>query len=99
MTCVLTSLQFDFPWVKGLSAKATGAYDFANSRNKNLDTPFKVNQYNKTDGTFTVVQGEKGTSVKVGEGSSYAQQLLAQFQLNYDNTFNKVHFVSALALM
>lgn len=93
------SLQFDFPWVKGLSAKATGAYDFANSRNKNLDTPFKVNQYNKTDGTFTVVQGEKGTSVKVGEGSSYSQQLLAQFQLNYDNTFNKVHNVSALALM
>ncbi len=93
------SLQFDVPWVKGLSAKVTGAYDYANSRNKNLDTPFKVNQYNKADGTFTVVQGEKGTSVKVGEGSTYAQQLLGQFQLNYDNTFNKVHNVSALALL
>ena len=93
------SLQFDFPWVKGLSAKVTGAYDYANSRNKNLDTPFKVNQYDKVGGTFTVVQGEKGTSIKVGEGSTYSQQLLGQFQLNYDNTFNKVHNVSALALL
>ena len=93
------SLQFDVPWVKGLSAKVTGAYDYANSRNKNLDVPFKVNQYNKELGTFTVVQGEKGTSVKVGEGSTYSQQLLGQFQLNYDNTFNKVHNVSALALL
>lgn len=93
------SLQFDFPWVKGLSAKVTGAYDYTNSRNKNLDTPFKVNQYDKVGGTFTVVQGEKGTSIKVGEGSTYYQQLLGQFQLNYDNTFNKVHNVSALALL
>lgn len=93
------SLQFDFPWVKGLSAKVTGAYDYANSRNKNLSTPFKVNQYDKVGGTFTVVNGEKGTSVKVGEGSTYSQQLLGQFQLNYDNTFNKVHNVSALALL
>lgn len=92
------SLQFDAPWVKGLSAKITGAYDYANSRNKNLDTPFEVNQYNTTDGTFTVVNGEKGTSIKVGEGSTYSQQLLGQFQINYDNTFNKVHNVSALLL-
>lgn len=93
------SLQFDFPWVKGLSAKVTGAYDYANSRNKNLSTPFLVNQYNANDGTFTVVQGEKGTSVKLAEGSTYSEQLLGQFQLNYDNTFNKVHNVSALALL
>ena len=93
------SLQFDFPWVKGLSAKVTGAYDYSNSNNKNLDTPFKVQQYNKTDGTFTLVQGEKGTSVKVGEGSNFYKQLLGNIQVNYDNTFNKVHNVSVLALM
>lgn len=92
-------LQFDLPWVKGLSVKVSGAYDYSNSHNKNLDTPFQVMQYNKTDGSYTLVQGEKGTSVKVGEGSTYNKQLLGNFQINYDNTFNGVHNVSILALM
>ena len=93
------SLQFDFPWVKGLSAKVSGAYDYANSRNKNLDVPFQVQRYNVDSGSFSMVYGEKGTSVKVGEGSTYSQQLVGNFQLNYDNTFDKVHNVSVLALM
>lgn len=93
------SLQFDCPWVKGLSAKATGAYDYQNSRNKNLDNIFEVYEYKKNDGAFNLAQGEKGTSIMVGEGSTYSQQLLGQFQLNYDNTFNGVHNVSALALV
>ena len=93
------SLQFDCPWVKGLSAKVSGAFDYSNSRNKNLDIPFQVMQYNKDDGSFTLVQSEKGTSVKVGEGSTYSQQLLGNFQINYDNTFNSVHNVSLLALI
>lgn len=97
------SLQFDAPWVKGLSAKISGAYDYSNSRNKNVDTPFYVQQYNKstTDpaNAFTTVPGEKGISIKVGEGSTYSQLLLGDIQLNYDNTFNGVHNVSLLALM
>lgn len=93
------SLRFDFPWVKGLSAKITGAYDYTSSTNKNLDTPFKVNLYNKESGTFSTVQGEKGTSILLGEGSVFSKQLLGNFQLNYDNTFNQVHNVSVLALM
>ena len=93
------SLQYDVPWVKGLSAKVSGAYDYTNSRNKNLDTPFEVNLYDRTLGTFTKVVGEKGTSVQVGEGSTYSQQLLGNFQINYDNTFNDLHNVSLLALM
>lgn len=93
------SLQFDVPWVKGLSAKVFGSYDYTSSTNKNLDTPFKVNLYNKSTGEFTVVQGEKGTSIQLGEGSTFSKQLLGNFQINYDQTFNKVHNVSVLALM
>ena len=93
------SLQFDVPWVKGLSAKLTGAYDYTNSENKNLDTPFRVMQYNKNAGTFTEVQGEKGTSIKVGEGTTFSKQLLGNFQLTYDRSFNELHNVSVLALM
>ena len=93
------ALQFDVPWVKGLSAKITGAYDYTNSRNKNLDTPFYVMEYSKASGTFTKVLGEKGSSILVGEGSTYGQQFLGNAQINYDNTFNEVHNVSALVLM
>lgn len=93
------SLQFNVPWVKGLSAKVFGAYDFTNTTNKNLDVPFQVNLYNKNAGTFSVVQGEKGNSLKLGEGSSYSKQLQGSAQVSYDNTFNGVHNVSALALV
>ena len=35
----------------------------------------------------------------MGEGSTYGQQFLGNAQINYDNTFNEVHNVSALVLM
>lgn len=93
------SLKFDCPWVKGLSAKVSGAYDYRSSTNKNLDTPFKVNLYDKNSGKFTVVQGEKGNSIQVGEGTSFYKQLLGNAQINYERSFNGVHNVLALALV
>lgn len=92
------ALQFDVPWVKGLSARVSGAYDYSNSTNKNLDTPYQIMQYDKSTGNFSLVQSEKGTSIMLGEGSVYYKQLLGNFQLNYDNTFDGVHNVSVLAL-
>ncbi|MCS2764073.1 hypothetical protein NXV13_30175 [Bacteroides ovatus] len=36
------SLQYNVPWVKGLSVKVTGAYDYTTSHNKNLNTPYST---------------------------------------------------------
>ncbi len=92
------ALQFNVPWVKGLTARVSGAYDYSNSTNKNLDKPHQIQHYDTTSGTFTLVNSQKGTSIKVGEGSVYYKQLLGNFQINYDNTFNGVHNVSVLGL-
>ncbi|MGV8829777.1 MAG: SusC/RagA family TonB-linked outer membrane protein [Breznakibacter sp.] len=90
-------IQYDLPWVKGLSAKFSGSYDYSNARSKNLDTPFYVMNYNKSQGTFNKVIGEKGNSIKLGEGDNHYEQLLMNLQLNYDGTFGG-HTVSGLAL-
>ena len=92
------SLRFDVPWVEGLSAKFTGAYDYSNSRNKNLDEPFEVANYNASQRTFTTTTGAKGTSIRVGQGMNNYTQLLADLQLNYDRTFGD-HTLGLLALM
>ncbi|MCS2968915.1 hypothetical protein NXW94_30065 [Bacteroides ovatus] len=36
------SLQYNVPWVKGLSVKVRGAYDYTTSHNKNLNTPYST---------------------------------------------------------
>ncbi|MCS2977924.1 hypothetical protein NXX48_24250 [Bacteroides faecis] len=34
------SLQYNVPWVKGLSLKVNGSYDYVTSHYKNLDIPY-----------------------------------------------------------
>lgn len=92
-------LEFKCPWVTGLSAKFTGAFDYSNSYNKNLDTPYYVSRYDYDNtGTFIETIDPRGnTFIKLGEGQSTYQQLLADFQINYARTFGKNN-VAALVL-
>lgn len=93
------SLQFDVPWVKGLSAKVSGAYDWSNSYNKNLSTPYYVNSfaYNGSMQFSKVVDGRNQSYITLGEGSSYYSQMLANFQIDYAREFGE-HEVKALFL-
>ncbi len=91
------SLQYDVPWLKGLSLKASGAFDYGASMNKNLNTPYNLMTY--TDGAWkeNVDPRGVGSGVNLGEGTSYYQYLTGQGSISYTNTFGK-HFVEVLAL-
>ena len=97
------SLTWEIPWVKGLSAKVSGSYDYLDSYNKNLDTPYYVVVRRRNeDGTWgwtdpmVDVNGASDGN-KVGEGSYYQQTMTGQASLNYAGTFGK-HAVEVLAL-
>ncbi len=97
------SLTWEIPWVKGLSVKASGSYDYLNSYNKNLDTPYYVVVRSRNeDGTWgwtapmVDVNGASDGN-KVGEGSYYQQTMTGQASLNYVGSFGK-HAVEVLAL-
>ena len=97
------SLTWEIPWVKGLSVKASGSYDYLDSYNKNLDTPYYVVVRSRNeDGTWgwtapmVDVNGASDGN-KVGEGSYYQQTMTGQASLNYAGSFGK-HAVEVLAL-
>lgn len=92
------SIQFDVPWVKGLTAKATGSYDYSTSHNKNLNTNYSVSAVNLSNFKFSEQTDPRGKMYNsLGEGQVQSTQLLGQLQLNYNKTFGK-HSVGALAL-
>lgn len=92
------SLQFDAPWVKGLSAKVTGSYDYATSHNKNLNTPYTVSAINLSTMKFSEAKDPRGKDYNtLGEGQYEATQMVGQAQINYNNIFGK-HKVAALVL-
>ncbi len=97
------SLQYNLPWVKGLSLKATGSYDYSTSHNKNLDTYYSVNSVRLTDATnklgFNKMLDPRGRSFNaLGEGQYQSKQLVGQGSVAYKNTFDE-HQLDVLALV
>ena len=91
------ALSYDFPWLKGLQFKVSGAFDYGASMNKNLDTPYDIMGY--ADGVWKEYADPrgKGSGVKVGEGTSYYQRLTGQASVSYANSFG-LHNLELLAL-
>ena len=97
------ALTWEIPWVKGLKAKVSGSYDYLNSYDKNVDTPYYVVVRRRNDdgtwGWTSPMVDVNGASDgnKVGEGSYYTQTITGQASIGYANTFDK-HGVDALVL-
>lgn len=98
------TLQYDVPYLKGLSVKATGSYDFSTSRSKNLSTPYYVNiaripDSSTSDITYSKVIDARGsTYYSLGEGLSESTQLVGQGSINYVKTIADVHHLDAMVL-
>lgn len=93
------SLSYNVPWVKGLTLKIAGSYDYGTSHNKNLNTPYSTMVYNATEGWKTV-SDPRGTDqgVNIGEGQTTYEQLVGQASISYQHSFG-LHNVEALALV
>ena len=100
---VNTALQYDVPWVKGLSLKASGSFDYATSYDKNLSLPHTMMQMAKdSNGAWAWSQRSDNPHISdnvnnLGEGVSFSRQLVGQASINYNSTFGQ-HSIEALAL-
>ena len=98
-----TSLGYDVPWVKGLSLKVSGSFDWSNSYAKNLSTPYVLMQMKKNDfGEWAWSERNDNPHVSdnvnnLGEGSSYYTQMVGQAGIYYANSFGKNN-IDAMAL-
>ena len=90
-------LSYDFPLLKGLQFKVSGAFDYGTSLNKNLNTPYAIMGY--SEGVWKEYADPRGTGsgVNLGEGTSYYQRLTGQASVSYINSFG-LHNVELLAL-
>ncbi|MDE6085447.1 MAG: TonB-dependent receptor [Muribaculaceae bacterium] len=104
------SLRYDAPFLKGLYAKFTGAYDASFTNQKRLATPYQVirgyydtstiglasPQYGK-DGNGKPEVSDQPGNVSVIESTSRAYTITSQTSIGYNNSFNG-HNIGVLAL-
>lgn len=95
------ALTYDFPWVKGLQAKASYSYDYTNWENKELKKSYTLYTYNVENNEFIPsVYGGKDDQPELNSikrSTRFSQNKLFQGSLSFDRTFGK-HHVAALAL-
>ena len=100
------ALQWDLPWVKGLSLKVMGAYDRSSTTSKILSTPYFLmlaSTPNSTSSDITyskasdprnnanVTTGKKTNNLT--EGFSQWRRITSQASISYKNTFAEKHKV------
>ncbi|MDY3783508.1 MAG: TonB-dependent receptor [Candidatus Cryptobacteroides sp.] len=100
---VNASLQYDAPWLEGLSFKFQGAYDIVYSMNKSLKTPLEVMVVTFPTASTQELSYKKVNSTILGdtpvlsESAGRSSVLTSQTSVSYNNSFG-LHNVSAIAL-
>lgn len=89
------SLQYDLPWVKGLSVKGTAAYDKGYAFGKNFTTPYEVYTINNA-GAYTKV-ALNPPAPSLGENFNQPVALTMEGSVRYERELNQ-HHISGLLL-
>ena len=89
------ALNWELPWVKGLSAKALFSYDYNNKYTRGWYKEYYVYSYDTAKDTYNV-SGSHIISELTTQSDNYFKPN-GQVSLNYKNTFGK-HDVGALVL-
>lgn len=98
-----SSLTYHVPFVKGLSFKASGSFDYSLSYNKNLSKPYTIAWLSKgTDGSWGWSERTDNPHISdnvnnLGEGVTFSQQAVGQLSASFTRSFGK-HNVDALLL-
>ncbi len=89
------TIAYNAPFLKGLTIKASGSFDYSVSYNKNLSTPYEM-MYKAKDamGEWQWYKRSDNPHVSdnvtnLGEGSTFSQQLVGQASVSYVNSFGK----------
>ncbi len=97
------ALQYDAPWLKGLSFKFQGAYDVVYTMSKSLRTPMEVMVLNKpTSATTELTYSKKNLSMIgdtpiLSESAARTNDITSQTSITYNNEFDK-HTIGILLL-
>lgn len=86
------SVQYDAPWLEGFYLKATGAYDYSTSHNKNLNTPYETMAIKLPDSSqklgYTLTSDPRGkATISLGEGQATTENMTGQGSFGYVNSF------------
>lgn len=91
------NIEYQLP-LKGLAAKGTFSYYFADNITNNNEKGWQEYTYNRLTDTYNLMYDKQAS------GATYmvrtrdnVQNITGQASLNYDNTFAKVHHVAAIA--
>ena len=90
------SLNYQFPFVKGLSANLMFSYDRSFNDDSNFKKAFNEYSYNEANGSYIAYGRNAPTQLTRYYSTSYSQ--LWNAQLNYDNIFAEKHHINALFL-
>jgi TonB-linked SusC/RagA family outer membrane protein len=88
------TLEYDVPYIKGLTTSALYSYDRTWDDNSNFRKQYYTYSYNAVDNTYTGKSFNSPTWLERYYGNSYAT--LWNVRLNYDDTYASVHHVSAI---
>lgn len=89
------TVNYDFKFLKGLSAKAFMNYRIDNIYEKQFDKSYAIYDYNYDSDVYTK---QREYPAKLKEKYWNVKKTTPQFSLSYHNNFNSVHDFSALAL-
>ncbi|GJM64404.1 TonB-dependent receptor [Persicobacter diffluens] len=91
------ALEYKFPFLDGLKAKAFGNINSWNTRDKNFSKDYSYYMFDPTSNIYSEVVMKDVTGISLTEGYDRGQTLTGQFSLHYDQTFGK-HTVSSMLL-
>lgn len=92
-----SSLKYNFPFIKGLSAKLFINYDQSYEQDKVMVFPVNTYTYDYTTNIYTLKSGQS-VQGSLYHKDSKARTITNQLSLNYDHVFSENHAVSFLAL-
>lgn len=96
-------LNYNVPFIKGLSAKFLTAYDISYHNSKAFNTPYytyvaSLPTASSPDISYGYTHDARGVDATMNEGLTHWSKLTTNTSLNYDNKFGK-HSISAIALL
>lgn len=89
------TIDWDMPWIKGLTAKALFSYDFNNVKNRDWYKEFHEYTYDENKDVYNETYTHNISELTSQENDDY--KFNGQFSLNYHNTFGQ-HDVTGLLL-
>ena len=101
LSTITANLNYDIPWVKGLSAYIRGTFDSNRRGEKDLSKPVTLYTYDVTNDTYAIDPNTAYPTAKVTleQTDRFYDSQLYEAGLNYNNTFNGKHTIGGTVVV